>query len=340
MNIFKNKQKNMLSMGNNKFIVLIISIILGIFATFLIHLYVKNRIAVISGGELIPLIFAAEDISSGANITEDMLAIRKVPKAYIHFQAIENNYKSFILSQKTCVDIKKGDAVLWTDIYIEEMASLEQKLKPNERAIAVHIDDVSGINGLIKPGNRVDVLVSFSPPSKDFQSTKFITKVLLQGVDVLAVGREMTSREYSFERNIRSKKKGLTESINPVSSSFEKASVITLKLSLRDAAALAVAEQKGTIRLVLRSREDVIIQDIDSISCVDVLLNGMELSQKPQKEQGYPIIHEQGVNKGSAYQPCGDFRKKTVPILQGMKEKIKKDMEKRIKDTELKKDEK
>ena len=334
-----NKQKNILSLGSSKFAVLIVSVILGVFATFLIHLYMKSRIEAISGGELVPIVFAAEDIPSGANITEDMLAIRKVPKAYIHFQAIENNYKSFILSQKTCVDIKKGDAVLWTDIYIEETASLEQKLKPSERAIAVHIDDVSGINGLIKPGNRVDVLVSFSPPSKDFQSVKFVTKVLLQDVDVLAVGSEMASREYSFERNIPSKKKGLTEGI-AAPHSFEKASVITLKLSLRDAAALAVAEQKGTIKLVLRSSEDVIIQDIDKLNCADVLLGGVDLSQKTQKEEGYPIIHEQGVNKGSAYQPRGDFKKGTVPVLPGMRERIKKDMEKRISGTELKKNEK
>src|SRR5205814_1366468 len=59
----------------------------------------------------------------------------------------------------------------------------------NMRAIAVHVDDVVGVAGFIHPDDRVDVIVTLHPTRPN--DAEPVSKVILQNVKVLAVGKEL-----------------------------------------------------------------------------------------------------------------------------------------------------
>ena len=59
----------------------------------------------------------------------------------------------------------------------------------NMRAIAVQVDDVVGVAGFIHPDDRVDVIVTLQPTRP--ADAESISKVILQNVKVLAVGKEL-----------------------------------------------------------------------------------------------------------------------------------------------------
>jgi len=107
-------------------------------------------------------------------------------------------------------------------------ASIAALLSEGKRAASVRIDDVSGVAGFIRPDNSVDVLITrmLTNGSNSAQ----VTDVLLQNVRVLATDQQATKAD-------------------------EKPSVAktaTLEVDPIDAQKLALAQQAGSLSLVLR----------------------------------------------------------------------------------------
>jgi pilus assembly protein CpaB len=101
------------------------------------------------------------------------------------------------------------------------------------RAAAVRVDDVVGVAGFVHPGDKVDVLVTMKPTNE----ASFMTRVLLQNVQVLAVGKQLEARQ------------GEREKAAPVT-------VATLLVSPDESERLALAASKGQILLTLRGLGD------------------------------------------------------------------------------------
>jgi pilus assembly protein CpaB len=278
---------------SNQVKILFVSVLLGIFGALLVHVYIKGRIVAISGGELVPVLSAAKDIDAGGVITEDMLSVINKPSAILHQMAIEEKYKELLIGQKPAINILKNQVFLWTNIQLEQPETLSQKLKHNERAITINVDSASGLEGLVRPGDRVDVMGFFDIPGEDFRSTKPISKILLQNVSVLAVGRQLTSSDKLFGSQ-------KTSDMLDVVEAGKEIKTITLKLSSREASIIMFAVRKGEIQLLLRSKEDVVVEPVPEVGfddivklselgmgAVDVMGVGQDGKTK-QKEYSYP----------------------------------------------------
>jgi pilus assembly protein CpaB len=110
---------------------------------------------------------------------------------------------------------------------------IEVKIAPGKRAMALKINDVAGISGLIQPNSRVDVLVTLQANQQ--QSTKEQAKMFMDNMRVLSVGTQV-------ERGDDGK---------PI-----QATTATLEVTPQQAEQLAVAMNEGTIQLVLRGYGD------------------------------------------------------------------------------------
>src|SRR5260370_10876381 len=66
---------------------------------------------------------------------------------------------------------------------------LAYAVKPPYRAVTVALDAIIGVAGFPKPGNRVDVLATFST---DYG---MVTRTVLQDIEILALGSEGQSKE-------------------------------------------------------------------------------------------------------------------------------------------------
>jgi len=250
---------------SNQIKILFVSVLLGIVGVLLVHFYIKGRIVAISGGELVPVLAMAKDVPAGSVITDDMLTVIQKPSAILHQMAIEQKYKDLLIGQKPIIDIYKNQVLLWTNIQLEQPETLSQKLKHDERAITINVDSASGLEGLVRPGDRVDVIGYFEIPGEDFRSTKPMTKVLLQNVSVLAVGKQLGASEHFF---------GATQKTNSMSfsSDLEKqVTTVTLKVSPQEASVLMFAVRKGEIQLSLRSKEDIVATPVPEVSYDDII---------------------------------------------------------------------
>jgi pilus assembly protein CpaB len=108
---------------------------------------------------------------------------------------------------------------------------LEIKIPPGQRAMAVRINDVAGISGLLQPNSRVDVLVTI----REDNSEKQVAKLFMSNMLVLSVGTEV-------QRDTQGK---------PIN-----ATTVTLAVTPEEAEKLAIAMNTGSIQLVLRGYGD------------------------------------------------------------------------------------
>jgi pilus assembly protein CpaB len=107
-------------------------------------------------------------------------------------------------------------------------AGLEIKIAPGKRAMAIRINDVAGIAGMIQPNSRVDILVTLSD---EVSQGRQVAKLFMENMRVLSVGTQA-------ERG---------EDGKPIA-----AATATLEVTPDEAERLAVASNAGSIQLVLR----------------------------------------------------------------------------------------
>jgi pilus assembly protein CpaB len=177
-----------------------------------------------------PVVIAAEDIPEGAALTPSKLSITQLPAAAVPTGAFTTT--DSVLARVARVPIFKGEAIVPGRLAPEgTTAGIEVKIAPGKRAMAVRIDDVAGISGLIQPNSRVDVLVTIA----DQTNSGRISKVFMENMRVLSVGT-----------NVQRGADG-----TPIN-----AATATLEVEPEEAERLALAAREGSIQLVLRGYGD------------------------------------------------------------------------------------
>src|SRR5215471_9937076 len=94
---------------------LMLALIVGILGVFLILLYQRKFEIEASGGEKIKLVIAVKPIERGKIITDDMVATREVPQAYVEDRAIKDAEKPKILGLRIGNTVQAQHTLMWTD---------------------------------------------------------------------------------------------------------------------------------------------------------------------------------------------------------------------------------
>ncbi|GAB4241297.1 MAG: hypothetical protein OHK005_04230 [Candidatus Methylacidiphilales bacterium] len=282
----------------NSLRILLLSLFLGAAATAVIYFYLQDRILQLTGGQSVQVIFTNTAIAAGSPVRESMLEVRSIPKNFLHYSAVLASDKPLLAGQIVANNLAAGQPLLWTDIQLVTSESLSQRLGSDERAITIPIDPVSGVSGFIRPGDRVDILSTTSAPDPKTGRPTPITRMLLQNVTVLAVGTNTATPTLTGSADPGSP----STATPPVSRTAQPAAPpparnVTLKVSPEEAAIITFAEQRGELRLLLRSRTDVVVRDIPDVDASRLLqFNDVDASRARQQVEGYPTIVE-GTNE-------------------------------------------
>jgi pilus assembly protein CpaB len=177
------------------------------------------------------VVVAAKDITEGAALTSDALTLAELPIAAIPAGAFSAT--DSVVERVARVSIFKGEAIVPGRLApAGTTAGIEVKISPGKRAMAVRIDDVTGLSGLMQPNSRVDVLVTL----RDEESAAGrISKLFMSNMRVLSVGSQV-------ERGADG------QAITAASAMLE--------VTPDEAERLAVAMREGSIQLVLRGYGD------------------------------------------------------------------------------------
>jgi len=197
-------------------------------------MYAKQLRTEISGGEKVSVLIMSKAARRSAPLTDDDLAVREVPVAYVDDRFIRATDKPKVLGLKLDRSLEAQQILEWQDLALSGHAerTLSQLVNPGSRALTLHIPAQYMSVELIRPGDYVDLLGVLDERKGTQESV-----VLLQKVLVLAVGVETTPA-------------------HDAKVSGREDQILTVSVTLQDSQAIALAVQKGPVIAVLRSPED------------------------------------------------------------------------------------
>lgn len=216
--------------------IIILAMFFGLLTGYLIYDYLIKLEQSVTNLEYTEVVVAEKYIPAKTLITADMVAAKKIPVDYKHPQAAGK--KEEVVGNISLAPFVEGEALLRQKIAsISEVKNgLAYAVPPGKRALTVSVDEVSGVAGFIKPGDRVDVVATVNIPDSSGTKETPYAIVVLQDLTVLAVGKES-------QEKVDSKVAGDYKTV-------------TLAVTVDDSRPLVLASQKGNIRLMLRTPAD------------------------------------------------------------------------------------
>ncbi|MCB9850838.1 MAG: Flp pilus assembly protein CpaB [Phycisphaerales bacterium] len=222
-------------MKSKALIPLVIGVVVGIIAIK----YTMDAVSAAKGApassEMVSVVMAQKDIPATVGITPDMIVVAQTPRTPLLPQELFTDIKQ-LEDRVALKSIPRGSPVLPSMIAPKgTLPGLTVRVKEGFRAVAVKIDEGSGVGYLVHPGDWVDVMAVME--IRKFGKVKTESKLILERVQVAAVGQMLNeNQEESANRNVQT---------------------VTLLVRVDDVAKLHLAQTRGKVTLAMRGSDDM-----------------------------------------------------------------------------------
>lgn len=231
----------------NRFtVMLIIAVLLAGAAAFLTVHYLQNRehqfkteLQTKLSANMVDVVVPTANVHAGTVATNKNMAIRPVPRDLIYSSTITvarwGRYAGRILTHP----VEAGRPLLAEDFAKPYNGDFASTLPTDMRAITIDVGGVNALAGLIRPGDRVDVLLVKTGNGGSGNAGSLIP--LLHRALVLATGQNTKFTPLLVHDN----------NVLEAQTALDSYGNITLQVTPDQAAQLALAQQAGQLRIVL-----------------------------------------------------------------------------------------
>ena len=206
---------------------------IGLLAALAARSYLSSRMEAIEArgkGKMVNVVVAKRDLSRGAKLSEDSVAVRAIPVDYAQSLAVTPDAFDRIDGQVLAYPVKSGEMILWGLMEGKKVPTFSTRVEAGHRAMTVPVDEINSISGLLEPGDIVDLIATIDKKGKK------ITFPLLQSVQVIATGQRSVD--------------------DPKSGQRREYSTITFDITPEQAQNVIVARDAGKITALLRNPQD------------------------------------------------------------------------------------
>ena len=184
---------------------------------------------------------AARPLPKGTLARAEDFAVRTVPPERVPAGAILEtpDSKAGLPGSLVRKFVDAGSPVTLQDILRpRDRGFLASVLAPDSRAVSIKVDEESGVSGLIRPGDHVDVVLTQVFEKAD-PARRALSETVLRNVRVIAIDQE------------------IVQGGQPVSAALGKqAQTVSLELAQEQVKKITVAKQLGTLSLAVRAAVD------------------------------------------------------------------------------------
>lgn len=236
---------------------LLLSLVTALAGVVLAHLYLRRLEEEVAGGPPVSVLVATRDLKPGSVLSDAVLAIRPIPRAYVGQRNVLASDLQQVLGVRVSTLVTANEPLLWSDVatLIAPGRDLSSAVQEGRRALSLSGNNLT-FDGLLRPGDRVDVLFT--------RAGGEATTTLLQNLLVLAVGGRLFAEDGA--RTTRTTRES-----------------VTVGVSSEQGLLLVQAEQQGSLALVLRNPDDIAIIDaLPEARRRDVVLGGMAPTPAPE----------------------------------------------------------
>jgi pilus assembly protein CpaB len=205
--------------------------------------------------KLISVVVAKADLAPGAVLSGRTVALREVPKTFLHTEAIAADRWSDVAGRVLSRAVRSGETILGSHLAQGAGAGFSAQLPEGMRALTFPVNEEASIAGMLAPGDRIDILFTTTA------SNESVTMPLLFSVPVIATGLRTQANENSLPDKLQGPFRTITVSVTPA-----------------DAAKITLAQEAGRITVALRQPQDQTLTRI-----VRITKNALLKGEQPAK---------------------------------------------------------
>ncbi len=181
---------------NKNWLLLTGAIVIGAIAFFLSYSAINTKIKQLDeeatkGKVMASVVVASRNLQPGELINSSSVSLRKIPQEFINSSSITGDNFETVDGQGLLLAVKAGEPILTSYTVTRGGAYFSGTLKPGRRALTIEVDEISSISGMLRAGDKIDILVTAKQPKKIgiVAATDDMTFPLLSNLSVLATGQ-------------------------------------------------------------------------------------------------------------------------------------------------------
>jgi pilus assembly protein CpaB len=219
-------------------VALIVAILLGIAAAIGVRSYLKSQERKFEQQhQMVRVVVARTDILPGEELSAGKVAYQKIPAQSLTPDLITEHELGRYFGKEVTTEIGRGMNIRASDFIAQQVEEPSTRLAEGRRAVSISVGATTGVAGLIRPGDRVDI---YCTGSGDIGSTNQTWRVL-SDVGVLAVDDRMSD----------------TAGFEPYQRYKRGYSTLTLAVTPLEAQILIYLQESAKLTFALRSISEV-----------------------------------------------------------------------------------
>ena len=210
--------------------------------------------------QLVTVVVAKADLAPGAILSNQTVAVREVPRTFLHADAVRSEQWGGIAGRVLSRAIRSGETVLNAHLAQGVAAGFSAQLPDGTRALTFPVDEEASIAGMLAPGDRIDLLFTTAAANDS------VTVPLLFAVPVIATGLRTQSNENALPDRLHA---------GPFRT-------ITVAVTPADAARITLAQEAGRISVALRQLNDQTVTRIARVTKSSLLRGDVRPPSRPR----------------------------------------------------------
>lgn len=234
---------------NRNWLLLGLALLLSFLAFWLSRHYLSQREQELrekfenDGPAMTEVVVAARALATGEAIGAENLAVAQLPSAHIPEDVLLPEDFERLSGALMSRSLSAGRPLLRQYLNGESVERFSDLLKPGERAITLEVDTLGSTNGMLAPGDHVDLIVLAKQEAGEGGAEENQVMVpLMENVKVLAAGRQLASGNQPYG-----------EAGDHGGPDY---STITVAATPKDSRRLLLASAAGKLVPLLRNRAD------------------------------------------------------------------------------------
>ncbi|MEZ5741315.1 MAG: Flp pilus assembly protein CpaB [Burkholderiaceae bacterium] len=216
------------------------AVVFGLIGVYGTRGYIANRLdaeraRLADQQRMVAAVVAGKDLPAGTVVSTESMAVREVPARFFSASMIAADDFDAFAGQRLQLAMAGGEPLLRTALGSPQGA-FSDRVAPGIRAMTIQVDEVNSVSGMLRPGDRIDLLFSTNLPMPGRPRSGEIAAPLMQDLLVLATGSQ-------------------TAGPNDAASA-DRFTTITVEVTPVQAQKLVLAQRGGRLTALLRNSQD------------------------------------------------------------------------------------
>ncbi len=200
--------------------------------------------------EMVSVVVPRQNLVRGDRLEKSLLASRRIPLKFAPSDAILAKDFEKAADRTLLTDVRYGRPMVWHAVTPTKSKTFSDVVEIGKRALTIKIKDVDSIDGLLRPGDNIDLMGSIKLSALGIGAAGAVEDdaimPVLEMVEVVEAARvDKNGRRYDKKKD-KSSKDGIGFTFT----------LITLNLTPKQIARVKLAKATGSIFAVLRNRDD------------------------------------------------------------------------------------